>query len=131
MEYQFDPATKILRVTGSGPVTLEEVMAYFAAMEADPALPRNLDLLLDFSSVTTLPLNEELWAVVGEIKRIRNTRTFGNCAILATNEALFGMMRMFETFAEGFFRSVRTFRKESEAASWLASQRSQSAASAP
>ena len=127
MTYQFDAAKNLLRVTGGGAVTLQEVMTYFAEMGSDPKLPRNLDLLLDFCAVTTLPSNDELWAVVGEIKRVRNTRIFGNCAILVANEALYGMMRMFETFSEGFFRSVRTFRKESEASSWLFAQRSDAA----
>lgn len=128
MTYQFDPATNLVRVTGVGPVTLQEVMAYFAELERDPALPRNFDLLLDFSAVTTLPQQDELWAVVGEMKRIRDVRVFGACAILVANEALYGMMRMFEAFSEAFFRSVRTFRKEADAQAWLSSERANAAA---
>jgi len=56
------------------------------------------------------------------LKRIRAKVRFDACAILASGEALFGMMRVFEAQAEEFFRVTRTFRIATEAEAWLVSQ---------
>jgi len=53
------------------------------------------------------------------LKRIRAKVRFDACAILASGEALFGMMRVFEAQAEEFFRVTRTFRIATEAEAWL------------
>ena len=46
---------------------------------------------------------------------------FLNCAIIAPKDALFGMSRMFEVFAEQYFAATRVFRTREEGAIWLES----------
>jgi hypothetical protein len=59
-----------------------------------------LDVLLDLSETTSLPGRIELRAVTTEIARIRPFVSLGRLAIVASRDALFGMARMFQAFAE-------------------------------
>ena len=72
----------------------------------------------------SLPETHQISTVINEMKRIRARVRFDACAILATGDALFGMMRMFEALAEEFFRVTCTFRIATEAEAWLVSQQS-------
>jgi hypothetical protein len=70
----------------------------------------------------SLPETREISTVINEMKRIRGQVSFGACAILASRDALIGMMRVFEAMAEECFRVTCTFRVASEAEAWLVSQ---------
>jgi hypothetical protein len=71
-----------------------------------------------------LPETPQVSAVVLELKKIRAKVRFEACAILASHNALFGIMRMFEVLAEELFRVTRTFRIAAEAEACLVSQQS-------
>jgi hypothetical protein len=122
VKYQIDKANKIIRTRCSGPVTIEEVVDHFRVLERDPDCPDRLDVLLDLSEATSVPKKENLQEVTVEIGRIRGRVQFGTCAIVACTDALFGMLRMFEVFAEQYFRESCVFRTASEAEAWLASR---------
>ena len=122
VKYQIDKAHRIIRTRCTGPVTIEEVVEHFRVLERDPDCPDRVDVLLDLSEETSIPTKENLQQVTGEIKRIRGRVQFGTCAIVACTDALFGMLRMFEVFAEQYFRESRVFRTASEAEAWLDSQ---------
>ena len=122
--YRIDADKKTIRTKAVGYVTLQEVIDHFRALEHDPQCPERPDVFLDLSEVDSLPETPQISTVVNELKRIRAKRRFDACAILATNDALFGMMRMFEVLAENFFTVTRTFRIATEAEAWLASQQS-------
>jgi len=104
-------------------VTIEEVVDHFRTLEHDPDCPDHVDVLLDLSEETSIPKTENLRRVTSEISRIQARVQFGACAIVACTDALFGMLRMFEVFAEEYFRESRVFRSVSEAEAWLALQR--------
>ena len=70
----------------------------------------------------SLPETREISTVINEVKRIRDRVRFGACAILASRDALIGMMRVFEAMAEECFRVTCTFRVANEAEAWLVSQ---------
>ena len=59
-------------------------------------------MLLDLSEITSLPTSSQLSAVTTEIARVRPRVQFDGCAIIASRDALFGMARMFEVFAESY-----------------------------
>ena len=106
----------------SGAVTLEEVIDHFRVLEKDPDCPHHLDVLLDLTEQTLMPQSEDLRDVAREISRIRGNVQFGNCAIVACSDTLFGMLRMFEVFTEPYFRQTWVFHTVPEAEAWLASQ---------
>jgi hypothetical protein len=122
VKYQIDKVNRIIRTRCIGPVTIEEVVEHFRVLERDPDCPDRVDVLLDLSEETTVPNKGNLQQVTGEIRRIRGRVQFGACAIVASTDALFGMLRMFEVFAQQYFRQSFVFRTASEAEAWLASQ---------
>jgi len=121
--YQIDQGRKLIRTTCSGIVTIEEVIGHFRQLEHDPECPDRLDVLLDLSEQRTVPSAENLRAMIGEISRIRMKVQFQWCAIVACSDVLFGMLRMFEVFAEDYFQRTRVFRDKNEAEEWLSAQR--------
>jgi hypothetical protein len=122
--YQIEAAKSLIRTKAVGQLTLQEVVDHFRALEKDTRRPERPDVFLDLSEVDSAPDARQLSIVVGEMKRIGAKLRFGACAILASRDALFGMMRMFEALAEEFFRETRTFRDATEALAWLVSRQS-------
>jgi hypothetical protein len=120
--YQIDKPNRIIRTSCIGAVTIEEVIDHFRMLERDPDCPDHLDVLLDLSDETSVPTKYNLEDVTREINRIRGSVQFGACAIVANTDVLYGMLRMFEVFAEEYFRASDVFRTTAEAEAWLASQ---------
>jgi hypothetical protein len=122
--YKIDANKKTVRTKCVGLVTLQEVIDHFRNLEQDPDRPDILDVFLDLSEMDSLPETREISTVIMEMKRIRGQVRFGACAILASRDALIGMMRVFEAMAEECFRVTCTFRVANEAEAWLVSQQS-------
>jgi hypothetical protein len=121
--YQIDKASNIIRTKCIGLVTIEEVIDHFRVLAQDPDCPDYLDVLLDLSEATTIPTKENLREVSRVISSVEGTVQFGICAIVACTDVLYGMLRMFEVFAEKGFRETRVFRTTEGAEAWLASRR--------
>lgn len=119
--YHIDPANRLIHTRCVGPVTLEEVLQHFAVLIEDPACPDQLDVLLDLSEMTSLPASDQLRDVTSTIARIRPRVRFGRCAIIAPQDALFGMSRMFTVFAEDYFLASQVFRAVDDGTFWLES----------
>jgi hypothetical protein len=124
ISYRIDADQKLIRTTAAGQLTLQEVVDHFRTLAKDPQCQERLDVFLDLSAVDSPPDTRQLSVVIGEMKKSRGGLHFGACAILASHDALFGMMRMFEAYAEEFFRETRTFRVATEAEQWLAARHS-------
>jgi hypothetical protein len=120
--YQIDAAKNLLRTTAVGQLTQQEVVDHFQALAKDAQRPERPDVFLDLSAVDSLPDVRQLSIVIGEMRKIGAKLRFGTCAIVASRDALFGMMRMFEAQAEEFFRETRTFRTATKAETWLVSR---------
>ena len=78
---------------------------------------------MDLRETTSLPFTGEIHAVAHEISETRKKVHFNICAVVATTDALYGMMRMFAVVAGRYFTVVQVFRVAAEAEEWLASQR--------
>ena len=122
--YVIDTEEKLIRTRCIGNVTLNEVIAHFRTLERDPVCPDILDVFLDLSETTSLPLSGQISAVAVEISRIKKKVRFNTCAVVATRDALFGMLRMFSVVAAPYFTAIHVFRVACEAEEWLASQKS-------
>jgi hypothetical protein len=120
---QIDGANRLIHTKCIGSITVDEVIDHFRMLEQDPSCPDRLDVLLEVRKGTSVPKRDELREVVGEIARVRGRVQFGACAIVADSDVLFGMMRMFEVFAEDQFRKTKAFRTVDAAQAWLAEQR--------
>ena len=119
--FQIDGNAGIVRTRCTGLVTFAEVIDHFRELAEDPACPERLDVLLDVTGIASLPDPSQLRSVSVEIDRLRHRVRFGNCAIVAGSDVVFGMMRMFEVFAAEHFHSIRVLRDLGESEAWLAS----------
>ncbi len=117
--YSFDRELGLVHTRCTGAVTLDEVVAHFRSLESDPLLPSCPNVLLDLAGTESVPESRQLRSVVDELQRMAPRVVFGACAIVATSDALFGMSRMFEVFAERQFSRTHVFRDLSRARSWL------------
>jgi hypothetical protein len=120
--YHIDAAKRLIHTRCVGPVTPEDVVAHFAILIEDPACPDWLDVLLDLSEMTSLPASDQLRDVASTIARIRARVQFGRCAIIAPQDALFGMSRMFEVYAQDYFVTTQVFRAVHDGTRWLESR---------
>jgi hypothetical protein len=120
--YKIDAARRLIHTTCSRPLTFTEVIEHFRTLKEDPACTGHLDVLLDVSEADTLPVSSQLGTVSAELGAVRAKVKFGLCAIIATRDAMFGMMRIFEVVAGPYFRAIRVFRGAAEAQAWLVSQ---------
>ncbi len=119
--YEIYPAKKLIRTRCTGDLNPEEITAHFRELERDPNRPDRLNVLLDLSEVTSLPEAPDLRVVTSQIKKLVPGVQFEACAVVACNDALFGMMRMFEVFAREYFVVTCIFRVVAEAEAWLES----------
>jgi hypothetical protein len=122
--YKIEADKRTIRTKCIGFVTLDEVIDHFRTLQQDPDCPDHLNVFLDLSEVDSLPGTGQISTVINEVKKLRGRVRFSACAILATRDALFGMMRVFEVMGEEYFRVMRTFRVANEAEAWLVSQQS-------
>jgi hypothetical protein len=123
--YKIEADKRTIRTKCIGSVTLDEVVKHFRTLQQDSDCPDFLNVFLDLSEVDSLPDTGQISTVIDEVKKLRRGRvSFGACAILATRDAVFGMMRVFEVMGEDYFRVIRTFRTANEAEAWLVSQQS-------
>ena len=121
--YKIEDDKRTIRTKCIGFVTLDEVIDHFRTLQQDPDC-RITSMFLDLSEVDSLPGTGQISTVINEVKKLRGRVRFGACAILATRDALVGMMRVFEVMGEEYFRVMRTFRVANEAEAWLVSQQS-------
>ncbi len=121
--YRIDRSRQLILTRCVGAVVLDEVRRHFVALGQDPECPERLDVLLDLSEMTTVPVSEQLRTVTNDIAHLRPDIQFGTCAIVAATPALFGMARMFEVLAAPYFSAMAVFRTEAEGVIWLEAQR--------
>jgi hypothetical protein len=122
--YKIDANKENCKTKCVGSVTLHEIIDHFRILQQDFECPDRFDVSLDLSELESLPETGQLSTVVGEVKRIRSQIRFGACAIIASPDAVVGMMRMFEVMAEECFRATSAFRVADDAEVWLVSQQS-------
>jgi hypothetical protein len=121
--YELDAPKALVRTRCIGNVTLPEVIDHFQKLSEDPQCPDRLDVLLDLSQQTSIPKSSDLREVTHKIRSVRGRVQFGVCAIVATTDPLYGMLRMFQVFSEELFREAAVFRCLRDAENWLSEKR--------
>ena len=119
--YELDRPSGRVHTRCVGNVTFEEVLSHFQELASEASLPERLDVLLDLSESDSIPKSDQVRTISHELKRLQPDTAWGACAVVATNDTLFGMARMFEVFAEQYFSKSRAFRDVAEAERWLTS----------
>jgi hypothetical protein len=118
--YQIDLSRRLIHTRCIGDVTPEEITEHFRELEQDPGRPERLNVLLDLTEETSLPETQDLREVKYQLNKLFRRVRFGACAIVACDEALFGMMRMFGVLTAEYFDVTEVFRGIADAEAWLA-----------
>lgn len=126
--YSIDSAAGVIHTVCQPPFRFEEVIEHFQTLHRDPAFRGDLDVLLDVTNADFLPETSQLSNITVGVGALTQKVNFGACAIIAGRDAMFGMMRIFETFAAEHFRAIHVFRDPREAELWLISERNRIAA---
>jgi hypothetical protein len=117
-----DTAHSRVIATAVGDLSLVELKDFIGTVRAGEQ--REWALLFDATSATTDISGGQVRAlamVVGSALRREGTRA--PVAIVAANDALFGVMRMYQTLCEEEgFSDIGVFRTRGEAEKWLAQQ---------
>ena len=122
--YDLDSDTCSILTRCAGAVVYEEVIGHFRELVALPGLPPKIDVLLDLREMESLPESGQMRGVATEIEQLRARVEFDAFAIVTDRDALYGMVRMFQVFAEGFVSELKVFRDYEAASRWLAEIRS-------
>lgn len=121
--YELDRDAGYIETRCAGEVTMQEVLGHFAELEADPTLPERLDVFLDLDDMDNLPQSGQMQSAALAAGRLKTKLEWGSCAILASRDGIFGIARMFESFADGRFGDTRVFRDRDEAEAWMREMR--------
>ncbi|MEP5764120.1 MAG: STAS/SEC14 domain-containing protein [Halieaceae bacterium] len=117
--YELDRTSALIRTRCVDQVTVTEIAAHFQELLGEAELPNPLDTLLDLSEMQGVPEANELQSVVTEMALLKQRLGLGAIAIVAEEDIMFGMIRMFTVFLEPHFTGVSVFRKAQEAEGWL------------
>ena len=119
VNYKIDPRRNLIRTVCTGDVNPKEVYDHFRDLASDPNRPGRLNVLLDLTQMTSIPETDQVRGASYELTRHLPELRFNAVAIVAGGDVLFGMMRMFQVFAEDSFEITRAFHTVAEAEAWL------------
>ncbi|HEY1252302.1 MAG TPA: hypothetical protein VGH97_14050 [Thermoanaerobaculia bacterium] len=121
MTYRIDPERRRIVTRCTGETTLPEVLAHFDELERDARVPAGADVLLDFTRITSIPNVGQIQSAAHRAGNAAKKVRFGALAVVAQNEELFGIARLFEMFTQRVFTRSRVFADVQEAEAWLES----------
>jgi len=123
IHHAIDRERSRIRTTCTGLVGLDEVFQHFRMLEDERQLPQPLDVLLDLSGISSVPDAAQIQSVAGVIWRMLDKVSWGNCAIVATSDLVYGVSRILEVRSEESFLATQVFREIDAAEGWLDSER--------
>ena len=119
--YEYDPATRIVRIEISGEVGEGELVDLAQKLASDESFAPGHGELVDLSDVrhtdVSAPVLRQVAGIFASTDR-HATRT--RVAVCAPADLVFGLSRMYEAFREPSGLQLRVFRTLGEAERWLA-----------
>lgn len=118
--YRIDPRLRIILTTAHGILTDDELLAHKQRLVRDPAFEPDMVELSDVRGVDELAVTPEGIRRFVEQDR-EDADRFGDykLAIVASQDVVFGMARMYATLTEANLSTVGVFRDMEEARAWL------------
>jgi hypothetical protein len=114
--YLIDVPRRIVFSRGWGKVTEEEVLAHARALRDDPRFEPGFRQLIDFRDIDRFELTS---AGVQHIAQRNPFRTDARRAFVVAQEEVFGMIRMYWSYAEADPKQFRVFRAIGPALEWI------------
>lgn len=117
---QLDPSRELTTFVGKGKVSIDDILEMLKPF-FEGQVTKNI--LWDFREATPDigDLKGQLRRLVKTSDRARELRSDGKTALIASSDLVYGLLRMYQTFAElrGLAHKVRVFRAMEEAHQWL------------
>lgn len=114
--YAIDRAHHLVRLRLFGKVSLTDLQDLQRRVATDPAFLPDLHTLTDLSEVTELDVESFALAAAASAPLFITGARRG---IIAPTDLLFGMARMYASFAERSGQQIRVFRDRDEAEAWF------------
>lgn len=109
----------IVRISVSGVIGSDEVIALLRSLAADPAFHPRLPQLVDMREAPVpLPV-ADLERVAYAFEQMRSQFAGSRAAVLVSTTTMFGVVRQFGTLVERAGLEVTPFTNEHEALAWL------------
>jgi hypothetical protein len=123
LAYRIDHEQRLVHVTASGVITAETLFGYQKEVWSDPAIA-GYDELVDMSGVEGVqaPLPSNVSALAAFSARMDASAKPTKLAIVARDDLLFGLGRMYQAYREmkpGSNKEVAVFRSMPDALAWL------------
>jgi hypothetical protein len=120
MTYTIDVALQLVRATGTGALTDDDVMQHRQALAGDPEFSPKMREISDIRLVTDFlvtPAGVRMM-VAADVKMV-SAGGMHKLAIVAEENVAYGMSRMYQTLGEPNIRSIGVFRNYKDAEEWL------------
>ena len=117
MTFQVDKAHGLLRSIGSGVLSTDDLLTYFAESRADPDYEPSMNRVMDLRGVTQLPSSDDIRSLAAFARTKAPVET-ARMAIIASSDLAFGVSMMFKAFV-GYGERLIVVRDEREAMAWL------------
>ena len=120
ISYRIDSRCNLVLTTADGVLTDDDVLDHKRKLTADPNFKAGMCEITDIRDVTEFRVTVE---GVNKMVATDSANASGlaeyKLAIIAKQDVVFGMARMYQTLTEGNVPNVRVFRDHEEAARWL------------
>jgi hypothetical protein len=114
--YEIDPQRRLVTSRLWGGVTDDEVYAHNEKLRTDPRFDPTYRQLTDLTGVTEIAVSTSM---INETSLDQFFEPGTRRAIIATDDGVFGMARMYALRAEGLGQRIEVFREEQPAREWL------------
>ena len=119
LEYDVETETGLVVVHASGEIPPEEYFGLWATFIEDDRIQNAPRILADFREIELSRSGADIRRVALGSKRFHAFMLGGSQAVVATQEASFGMARMYEALLEGTGFEIEVFRDLEEARAWI------------
>jgi hypothetical protein len=119
LTYVLDREQRIVRSRGAGVLTMRELQDFYSRLLTDRRFEPDFRGLGDLRGVTEISIESSGLAEAASLP------VFGEHAkraLVATNDAVYGMARAYASFTERMSQTVRVFRSMKVAEAWLNEQ---------
>lgn len=119
LEWEPDPETGLLVVQAIGKVAADAYVELWEELIADPRIQPGPRLLADFRRVEVTQTGADVRNVAAAAERFGDFMRGGRVGVVATQQASFGLARMYTSLVDALDIQIRVFRDYDEARAWL------------
>lgn len=117
--YQIEPDSGDIYVAVTGSFTTEEIISSLSQATAAPQFRPGCNILSDHRQIEIPITPQQLTLMIEHLRLLESKFRFSRWAIVATQPASYGMMRMFAVYAEPLPLEIKVFRDYDAAQNWL------------